>query len=662
MNRTILHAGLAYAAAFVLLSALGAQALAQSDADTASDTAATAASDLVLFRGGDGHAGYLNTTLPGSLAVLWQNTTAPGGQDPSAPALYNGVLYFGSGNHVYAVNASDGTVKWQYPDANYDQSGQTPLGPFDCPATVSDGKVYIGADDNRLYVLDADTGENLWQFEAGGAIESAPVILNGVIYFGSDDNNLYDLRLDNRQEAWGGPFKTTGSITASPMIENGFIYFADDTNIYGASLDSGRLLWQQRVIGGMTAPPVLDNGLIYVGVARTLEAIVARSGSNRWQATLPSEPSAAATTGGPTGLVYVPTSDGHVCALDSRGSIRWTTDIHDSVNAPPLLTPSALYVATASGALYNLDPATGDIVWVYSLHPATTGNAAVTAVNGQAMPVQFSPQQNGPGPYGQQRNGQQQNTVPQVGFAAAPVATSHALYVLATDGTLTAFSPNAADTVPPTVVSTFPSSDAPISGVNIPYQITLDDIGSGVNPASVTLKVDNKPIPVSYDPVQDLVQVKAQTGNTSIVGRAQVQLATLDSGQHTAILTASDWRGNKLTYTWGFTVDSSLNPPESNFTNPGTVLPGNQDGSDQNNPGVNDDNSGLPDNGGMGAPGGDGGVGPGNGGAEGGNNNGGGNGGGGTLPGPPSRGGGGNGGGGSPQPPPGGGLPPPPPI
>lgn len=656
MNRTILHASLASLAGFVLLSALLAPALAQSDtssdSSSASDTSATPASDLVLFRGGKGHAGYLNVKLPGSLAVSWQNTTAPGGQDPSAPAFYNGVLYFGSGNHIYAVNADDGTVKWQYPNTTYDQSGQAPLGPFDCPATVSGGKVYIGGDDNKLYVLDADTGENLWQFQAGGAIDSAPVIDNGVVYFGSDDQNLYDIRLDNRQEAWGGAFKTTGSITAAPMVENGFVYFADDTNIYGASEDSGRLLWRQRVIGGMTSAPVLDNGLIYVGVARTLEAIVARSGSNRWQATLPSEPTAAATTGGPSGLVYVPTSDGHICALDSRGAIRWSTNIHDQVSAPPLLTPTALYVVTTSGTIYNLDPVTGDVAWAYSLHPATTGNAAVVAVNGQATDPAADQTQT--------PTGRPQNNAPQIGFAAAPIATDHALYALATDGTLTAFSPAAPDTVPPVVDNTFPDSKAPVSGVNIPYQITLRDVGSGVNPASVALKVDGKTIPVTYDPVQDLVQVQAQTGNTSVVGRAQVQLATLDGGQHTAILTASDWRGNKLTYTWAFTVDSSLNPPEANFSNPGTILPGNQDNgsSDQNGQGTTDDNN-PPTSSVMGAPTG-GGTGAGTGGGGNGGttnrNGGGGTGGGGTFPQPPGGGGGGGGNGG------GAGLPPPPPI
>ncbi|HEX5322601.1 MAG TPA: PQQ-binding-like beta-propeller repeat protein [Capsulimonadaceae bacterium] len=597
MKTTIHRWSIAMVMGLSLFCALLVAAQAQS-----ATTGGPASGNIDTYRGGPGHNGYVGVKLPTNLAVRWQNTTTPQPNNSSSPACVDGVLYFGSGNHVYAVNAKDGTLKWQFPKAEVDQSGVALPGPFNGPATVYNGRVYIGGDDNKLYVLDAGTGESQWQFATGGAVRGAPLIDNGAVFFGGTDNHLYAVRLDNQQPLWGGQFRTNGSVTAAPMVANGILFFSDDDTVYGVSEDSGRPLWSSRQIGGMTAPPMLDNGTIYVGVGRTLEAIISRSGSSRWTSTLPSEPSAAATAGGSEGLVYIPSTDQNLYALDARGNIRWKSNLHDLVSAPPVLTDSMLVVATRAGALYGLDPHSGAVNWVYSLRPAkSTADAASSKTS----------------------------------VSAAPVAAGGNLYVLSDDGTLSAFSGDAPDTVPPTVVSTYPSSSDAISGVNIPYQITVHDFGSGIRPDSVSLQVDGKAIPVEYDPINDLIQVKAQTlSSGSILGRAQVTLPTLGGGPHTAVLTLTDWRGNKLVRRWAFLVDSSLNPPESTISAPGTV----QNNSQGNNGSVGDQDNMTPNDGVPGAP---------SGGARGTGRNGGGSGGGSGRGNPNGGGGGTNGGGGA---------------
>jgi outer membrane protein assembly factor BamB len=586
MKTMIIRASTALAIGLCLLTLQVATAFAQS-----AKPDAPANGNFDIFRGNAGHSGYFATNLTAGLAVLWQNTTSALPGNTSSPTLVDGVLYFGSGNHVFAINAKDGTVKWQYPTADVDKSGQALPGPFNCPATVSDGKVYIGGDDRKLYVLDAQTGDNLWVFQTGGAVRSAPLIDSGVVFFGATDNHLYAVRLDNQQPYWGGQFKTNGSVTAAPMVASGYLYFADDESIYRVNEESGRMDWSSRQIGGMTASPVLDNGTVYVGVGRTEEAIVARNGGSRWVATLSSEPSGPATTGGSEGLVYVPTSDQYMYALDSRGGVRWKTNLHDNVVAPPLLTDSLLIAATNSGTVYGMDPHTGAIEWSYTMRPvkATSDDASAPKTTT---------------------------------ITAAPIAADGTLYILSDDGTLTAFASGAPDTVPPSIVSTYPSASTAISGVNIGYQITVRDVGSGVRPDSVSLLVDGNPIPVEYDPVQDLVQVKAQTGNNAILGRAQVTLPTLGGGQHSAVLTISDWRGNKLVKNWAFMVDSSLNPAEASLSSPGTVTSGsgNGGGNGQDNNNMNFGGNGQ--GGSPGVPGGFGG-GPGGGGPNGGGGQGG---------------------------------------
>ncbi len=61
----------------------------------------------------------------------------------------------------------------------------------DRPATDSEGAVFVGASDGKLYAFDA-TGIPLFTVQTGNAIRSSPAIgADGTVYFGSDDGFLY---------------------------------------------------------------------------------------------------------------------------------------------------------------------------------------------------------------------------------------------------------------------------------------------------------------------------------------------------------------------------------------------------------------------------------------------------------------------------------------
>jgi hypothetical protein len=101
------------------------------------------------------------------------------------------------------------------------------------PALGSDGLVLVGADDGRLYALDARTGATRWSYGTGGAITSAPAVgANGVIYVGSLDGSLYVL---NRDGSLISSFRTGGAIDgSSPAIDaNGMVYIGSrDGTLY----------------------------------------------------------------------------------------------------------------------------------------------------------------------------------------------------------------------------------------------------------------------------------------------------------------------------------------------------------------------------------------------------------------------------------------------
>jgi len=56
---------------------------------------------------------------------------------------------------------------------------------------IADGRVFVGSNDGRFYVLNLTTGDKLWEFDAGAPLSASPAIANGRIVIGSQDGRLY---------------------------------------------------------------------------------------------------------------------------------------------------------------------------------------------------------------------------------------------------------------------------------------------------------------------------------------------------------------------------------------------------------------------------------------------------------------------------------------
>ncbi|MCH2601455.1 MAG: PQQ-binding-like beta-propeller repeat protein [Pedosphaera sp.] len=66
------------------------------------------------------------------------------------------------------------------------------------PAIGSDGTVYVGSEDKKLYAINGKTGVKLWEFETGASVVSSPAIgSDGTVYVGSSDKKLYAIKTDS---------------------------------------------------------------------------------------------------------------------------------------------------------------------------------------------------------------------------------------------------------------------------------------------------------------------------------------------------------------------------------------------------------------------------------------------------------------------------------
>src|SRR5262249_49488411 len=145
----------------------------------------------------------------------------------------------GQPDRLVALRCSDGTALWEMRFGGHCQSS---------PALGSDGTIYVGCDDHKLYAVSPGDGSLKWTYDAGGMIRSSPAVdTQGNIYFAGmttdpNANMLIALRPDSTviwQYAGGGYMGNT----ASPAIgADGTIYIG----FYGlhAITPSGTKKWE----------------------------------------------------------------------------------------------------------------------------------------------------------------------------------------------------------------------------------------------------------------------------------------------------------------------------------------------------------------------------------------------------------------------------------
>ena len=124
---------------------------------------------------------------------IWEFGT--GDQVLSSPAIgSDGTVYVGSGdNKLYAINGKTGVKIWEFETGGFVDSS---------PAIGSDGTVYVGSYDKKLYAINGKTGVKLWEFETGDPVYSSPAIgSDGTVYVGSYDKKLYAFRTDSKGPA-----------------------------------------------------------------------------------------------------------------------------------------------------------------------------------------------------------------------------------------------------------------------------------------------------------------------------------------------------------------------------------------------------------------------------------------------------------------------------
>ena len=337
----------------------------------------------------------------------------------SSPAVSAGVIYFGAyDGNFYALDSTRGKLRWKFQTGGerrftakhlhgVQPAGETAPDPFDCylssPA-VWNGTVYFGSGDGNVYALDAMSGALRWKFQTGDVVHASPAIADGTVFIGSWDTYFYALDAGTGQQKWR--FKTGDDseihnqvgIQSSAAVVDGTVYFGcRDSHLYALDEKSGEKKWALSTEGSwVVASPAVRGNKVYVttsdsSLLMTLNAgsgaIENKMGFDHWYVF--SSPAVAG------GTLYVGSTQGKVTAVDlATFKVAWSfetqamkergreytkadgspnadaiygTDFYDdmvvgvkrimnmgAVLSSPVVAGNVIYVGSADGNLYAL--------------------------------------------------------------------------------------------------------------------------------------------------------------------------------------------------------------------------------------------------------------------------------------------------------------------
>ena len=161
----------------------------------------------------------------------------------------NGILATGGGLMLYSLSPTTLEVNWKHGildgawvDGQFIMADWT--GGLQPSPTVVDGVLYCGGMDSFVFALDAESGEEIWRFEASGRIAAAMTIAEGKVFVGeiSGDGEYYALDKDTGEVIWQSDQFNNVWVGAS-YTPKGLFFGNMEGMMYGVNPTDGSIIW-----------------------------------------------------------------------------------------------------------------------------------------------------------------------------------------------------------------------------------------------------------------------------------------------------------------------------------------------------------------------------------------------------------------------------------
>jgi outer membrane protein assembly factor BamB len=336
--------------------------------------------------GGESHV-MPHFSLPETITPQWTVSIGSGngeGRFLSAPVVSEGVIYaLDTSGHVVALQPGSGEALWQ--------TGIFPLGREGAiiggGIAVGAGKVFVTSPHAEILALEAKTGQILWRIPTQSPIRAAPTYADGRLYALTISNQLEVLDATTGNRLWNhaGITEFAGLLgTASPAVSKGVVIVTYSSGeIYALKAENGHQLWTETLsstrrpdslssLSHIRALPVIDqNTVLIIGHNQKMAAYDLRRGERLWERSIGGLRTPAVLGG----FIFMINSHNEImCLTRDYGQVLWIRKLESDIEHPykvtwdgPIVANNKLYIVSAGGTLVTLDPTNGRVLSTTSL-------------------------------------------------------------------------------------------------------------------------------------------------------------------------------------------------------------------------------------------------------------------------------------------------------
>jgi outer membrane protein assembly factor BamB len=177
-----------------------------------------------------------------------------GGELSASPVADQGAVYVASetGKAESGVRRATGALRALGREGGVTLWMRTLAMPLHGDLTLSDGKLFAGGSDGKVYSFESRTGAARWFYDYGSPFVSQPVVSGSRVFIGSEDGNLLALEESTGKLLWH--YRTKGPVRGPVANGNDLVYFGSgDGYVYAINATSGRLVWRKRTGAGVQA-------------------------------------------------------------------------------------------------------------------------------------------------------------------------------------------------------------------------------------------------------------------------------------------------------------------------------------------------------------------------------------------------------------------------
>lgn len=241
----------------------------------------------------------------------------------SSIAVIKDRIFCGGQQEVYCLNAFDGSILWS---RTLSGGNTAPTG-----FVLYENRLFVGAQWDRLYALDAASGEILWTNNSDllHNFVMTPAADNGCLYTGSG-NRLYKIhaasgRTIKYKESEGYVFHSA----TTPYAENGILYLGTtDRGVVAVDAESLEILWTFETGRNLIYTSPYSSGDI-----ATVDSAVVPAGKH----------------------LCFGASDGELYLIDKSGKLLQKYEVGSPINQAPVVGDRFIITADFSGNITRYD-------------------------------------------------------------------------------------------------------------------------------------------------------------------------------------------------------------------------------------------------------------------------------------------------------------------